>query len=134
MAKVAFDIGPVGARIDAMRLVIRVRTDEASLMHPVTDLLRFHDAGRIPEGSGRIWDYSGQTRQANLKAYRARVDWSLRWFAGGRWQSRPPLRQFGYVTPYTNARGINWGEEARVFMDEWSTIDVADPSPNPEGE
>ena len=28
---------------------------------------------------------------------------------------------------HTNARAINWGDEARTFMDEWSTLDIADP-------
>jgi len=38
-----------------------------------------------------------------------------------------PAGQSRYVIPYTNGRAINWGEEVRTFVDEWSTVDVADP-------
>ncbi len=43
------------------------------------------------------------------------------------WRSPPGAGRTGYVIPYTNGRAINWGEEARTFLDEWSTIDIADP-------
>jgi hypothetical protein len=312
LTKVILDLAPTGARVDAMQLVIPMRTDETWLMHPVTDLLRFHYAGRIPNGKGRLWDYGGKlsdvrytdtgepdasgkvwdsrhvgrwqlpgpfvpyiwlggpergicwfaendrdwsldpgrpameirrqggtmslvvrlisrpvvlsrprklvfglmatpakpmpetpvnfrrwwtgppSEQASdvvgvgfmgacyywgaagpctafypafknfsiydefarlrgggavdrsftdrwlsqfkaaefeplMKTYRAHVDWTLNFFDGGPWRPRPGTSRTPYVIPYTNARGINWGEEARTFMDEWSTLDVADP-------
>ena len=39
-----------------------MRTSETWLMHPVTDLLRFHYSGSIPDGTGTLWDYGGKTR------------------------------------------------------------------------
>jgi hypothetical protein len=303
---------PAGARLEAMRLVIPMKTGEAWLMHPVTDLLRFHYAGRIPDGTGTLWDYGGQRREVRytetgkpgadgkvwdsrhagryqlpapfvpyiwlggpergicwfaendrdwsvdrdtpvleirrqgdvtslvirfvtrpaamarareitfglmatpakpmpevpvsfrrwwtgdpdagskdvvhlgfmgacyywgapgpcyafypafrdfgifdefarlrrggardpgftdrwlsrftapeyapeLKTYRAHVDWSVNFFSGGKWKGNPESGRTAYVIPYTNARAINWGAEARTFADEWSTMDVADP-------
>lgn len=303
---------PGGARLEAMRLVIPMKTSEVRLMHPVTDLLRFHYAGRIPDGSGTLWDYDGKRREVRytetgkpgadgkvwdsrhvgrhqlpapfvpyiwlggpergicwfaendrdwsvdrdtpvleirrqgdatslvvrfvarpvamtrartivfglmatpakpmpeapvsfrrwwtgeeaadekdvvqlgfmgacyywgaagpcyaftpafrdfgiydefarlrgggardpgftdrwlsrfaapeyapeLKTYRAHVDWSVRYFSGGKWKGSPESGRTAYVMPYTNARAIPWGPEARTFADEWSTIDVADP-------
>jgi len=61
VAKLSLRLEPAKERVDALRLVIPLRTGEAWLMHPVTDLLRFHYAGRIPDGSGTLWDYSGRT-------------------------------------------------------------------------
>jgi hypothetical protein len=63
MMKLALHFGSAGQRVDSMQLVIPMKTDEAWLMHPVTDLLRFHYAGRIPNGKGWIWDYGGQRRE-----------------------------------------------------------------------
>ena len=312
MAKITLQFGEAGVQVDAMRLVIPMKTAETWLMHPVTDLLRFHYAGRIPSGKGRLWDYGGTLRDVRytdtgepdpngkvwdsrhvgrwqlpgpfvpyiwlggpergicwfaendrdwsldpkqpameirrqgqttslivqlittpvvlrrprtlvfglmatpakpmpdvpvsfrrwwtgllgektndvvgtgfmgacyywgaagpcfafypafknfsiydefsrlrrggpvdrgftdrwlaqfgdpefeplLKTYRAHVNWSVNFFAGGRWSRQPGSGQTAYVIPYTNARAINWGEEARTFMDEWSTLDIADP-------
>jgi hypothetical protein len=64
---------------------------------------------------------------STLKTYRAHVNWSVNLFTGGRWSPRPGSGYTPYVIPYTNGRAINWGEEARTFMDEWSTLDIADP-------
>ena len=61
MAKISLHLEPATERVDAMRLVIPMKTGETWLMHPVTDLLRFHYAGRIPDGTGTLWDYSGKT-------------------------------------------------------------------------
>lgn len=61
VAKLSLRLEPAKERVDALRLVIPLRTGGAWLMHPVTDLLRFHYAGRIPDGSGTLWDYSGRT-------------------------------------------------------------------------
>jgi hypothetical protein len=62
-----------------------------------------------------------------LKTYRAHVNWSVNFFSGTNWRSPPGSGCTGYVMPYTNARAINWGEEVRTFLDEWSTMDIADP-------
>lgn len=63
----------------------------------------------------------------SLVTYRNHVNWSLRFLDKGAWGSRPDKRRTGWVIPYTNARAVNWGEEAETFMDEWSTIDIVDP-------
>ena len=61
VAKLSLRLEPAQERVDALRLVIPLRTSETWLMHPVTDLLRFHYAGRIPDGAGILWEYSGKT-------------------------------------------------------------------------
>jgi len=312
MAKVTLQIAAADVQIDRMRLVVPMRTDETWLMHPVTDLLRFHYAGRIPDGKGRIWDYGGKQKEVqytdtgqpgpdgkvwdsrhvgrwklpgpfvpyiwlggpergicwfaendrdwsvdpaepcleirkdgattslvvrlvtrpvvlkrprtivfglmatpakpmpeapvsfrrwwtgtpspktrdvvgvgfmgacyywgaagpcyafypamrnfgvydefarlrnggrpdptfldkwmgqftapefapHLKTYRAHVNWSVSFFSGEAWRRPPVAEQSRYVVPYTNGRAVNWGEEARTFLDEWSTVDIADP-------
>jgi len=312
MVKVALHLPASDVRVDRMRLVIPMRTDETWLMHPVTDLLRFHYAGRIPDGKGKLWDYGGKRREVkytqtgrpgpngkvwdsrhvgrwklpppfvpyiwlggpergicwfaendrdwsldpslpcleirkngattslivhlvtkpvvlkrarsivfglmatpakpmpqtpvnfrrwwtgvpnakardvvgvgfmgacyywgatgpcysfypamknfsifdeftrlrrggradpgftpkwmaqfsapefapHLKTYSAHVNWSVRFFSGSAWRRPPTAGQNRYVTPYTNGRAVNWGEEVRTFMDEWSTVDIADP-------
>ncbi|HRT28244.1 MAG TPA: DUF6067 family protein [Kiritimatiellia bacterium] len=63
----------------------------------------------------------------NIVTYRNHINWSLRFFNKGAWSSQPEKGRTGWVIPYTNARAINWGEEAETFMDEWSTMDIADP-------
>ena len=60
LTKITLHLQPTTDRIDAMQLVIPVKTGEAWLMHPVTDLLRFHYAGRIPKGKGKVWDADGK--------------------------------------------------------------------------
>ncbi len=42
--------------IDRLQLVIPLKAAEAWLMHPVTDTLRHHYAGLIPDGQGKVWD------------------------------------------------------------------------------
>lgn len=64
---------------------------------------------------------------ANIDTYRGHVNWSLRFLDKGAWGSQPDKGRTGWVIPYTNARAINWDEEAETFMDEWSTLDIADP-------
>ena len=61
VAKLSLRLEPAQERMDALRLVIPLRTSETWLMHPVTDLLRFHYAGRIPDGAGILWEYIGKT-------------------------------------------------------------------------
>ncbi len=63
----------------------------------------------------------------DLVTYRNHVNWSLRFLDKGAWGTQPDKGRTGWVLPYTNARAINWGEEAETFMDEWSTVDIADP-------
>ena len=60
LTKLTISLPPTGQRVESMQLVIPMRTDEAWLMHPVTDLLRHHYAGRIPNGKGTLWDYGGK--------------------------------------------------------------------------
>jgi hypothetical protein len=64
---------------------------------------------------------------ANIDTYRSHVNWSLRFLDKGAWGSQPDEGRTGWVIPYTNARAVNWGAEAETFMDEWSTVDIADP-------
>jgi len=54
--KVTLDVEPTPERVEAIDLVVPMRAREAWLMHAVTDLLRSHYAGKIPEGRGRVWD------------------------------------------------------------------------------
>ena len=61
LMKVTLHLQPTDERIDAMQLLIPMKTSEAWLMHPVTDLLRFHYAGRIPNGKGKLWEDGGKT-------------------------------------------------------------------------
>ena len=65
--------------------------------------------------------------QSDIVTYRNHINWSLRFFDKGAWGSQKETGRTGWVIPYTNARAINWGEEAETFMDEWSTMDIADP-------
>ena len=62
LSKLTLHLPPTGQRVESMQLVIPMRTDETWLMHPVTDHLRFHYAGRIPNGKGTLWDYFGAGR------------------------------------------------------------------------
>ena len=63
----------------------------------------------------------------DLVTYRNHINWSLRFLDKGAWGAQPEKGRTGWVIPYTNARAINWGEEAATFLDEWSTMDIADP-------
>jgi len=65
--------------------------------------------------------------QKDLATYRNHINWSLRFLNKGAWNPQPGKGRTGWVIPYANARAINWGEEAETFMDEWSTVDIADP-------
>ena len=70
---------------------------------------------------------SGSAHPPDLVTYRNHVNWSLRFIDKGAWATQPEKGRFGWVIPYTNARAVNWGEEAETFLDEWSTMDIADP-------
>ncbi len=52
LMRITLHLEPAADRVDAMQLVIPMKTAETWLMHPVTDLLRHHYAGRIPNGRG----------------------------------------------------------------------------------
>jgi hypothetical protein len=71
--------------------------------------------------------FTGPEFEPHLKTYGAHVNWSVNFFSGGRWRPAPGSGRTGYVIPYTNARAVNWGEEVRTFLDEWSNLDIADP-------
>ena len=73
----------------------------------------------------RLAQGSPEAATPDLAAYRAHVNWSVQLFAGVR--PRPEIGQTLYVIPFTNGRSTSSGDEARTFMDEWSTCDIADP-------
>ncbi|MCY3018795.1 MAG: DUF6067 family protein [Planctomycetota bacterium] len=54
--RVDLDVESTAERVEALDLVVPLNSGEACLMHSVTDLLRSHYAGRIPEGQGKVWD------------------------------------------------------------------------------
>lgn len=56
MVKVTMQVQPSRVSIDALDLVIPLEANETWLMHPVTDELREHYAGKIPAGEGKVWD------------------------------------------------------------------------------
>ena len=51
-----FTLAPTAAEIDRVQLVIPLKAAEAWLLHPVTTVLRHHYAGRVPAGTGKVWD------------------------------------------------------------------------------
>ena len=52
-----------------MSIEIPVRAERAALYHSVADGLRFNPAGKIPAGTGRVWDSSRPARVALLGTY-----------------------------------------------------------------
>ncbi|MHB0957154.1 MAG: glycoside hydrolase domain-containing protein [Pirellulaceae bacterium] len=111
LMKVSLHIDPNGARLDGLQLVIPMKSAETWLMHPVTDLLRFHYAGRIPNGQGKLWDYGGQVRgvqytETGLPDDRGKV-WDSRHV--GRWQLPGPF--VPYIWLGGPERGICWFAE-----------------------
>lgn len=52
-----------------LSLEIPVRGERATLYHSVADGLRINPAGRIPSGTGRVWDSSQPSRVALLGTY-----------------------------------------------------------------
>ena len=55
--------------VDALRLVIPLRGDEATLMHACTDGIRFNTAGAVPPGSGRVWSGASARRNRILGSF-----------------------------------------------------------------
>lgn len=111
LTQLALHLEASAVRVDAMRLVIPMKTAETWLMHPVTDLLRFHYAGRIPDGRGRLWDYGGALRDVKYTgtgdaAADGRV-WDSRHV--GRWQLPGPF--VPYIWLGGPERGICWFAE-----------------------
>jgi hypothetical protein len=49
-------------KVEKLQLVIPLKKSETWLMHPVTVGLRPHYAGRIPDGTGKVWDSSQSPR------------------------------------------------------------------------
>lgn len=94
-----------------------------------TEFARLRAGGQPVAGYSDQWlaQFSAPEFAPHLATYRAHIDWSNHFLRDDAWRRTSPASQTRYVIPYTNARAINWGEEARVFMDEWSTIDIADP-------
>lgn len=91
------------------------------------EFARLRKGGAVDPGFTDRWlaQFSAPEFKPQLDTYRAHVNWSVRFFGGGSWT--PKAGRTGYVIPYTNGRAINWADEAETFMDEWSTIDIADP-------
>jgi hypothetical protein len=58
LMELTLGIAPTETEIDRLQLVIPLKASEAWLMHPVTGMLRHHYAGRVPAGSGKVWDSS----------------------------------------------------------------------------
>ncbi len=57
--QVTLDLDKTDRPIERMQLVIPLKASQAWLMHPVTQQLRMHYAGRVPAGEGKVWDSSG---------------------------------------------------------------------------
>jgi hypothetical protein len=93
------------------------------------EFARLRSGGAVDPGFPDRWltQFTAPEFQPLLKTYRAHVNWSVNLFRGSGEKRQPATGQTRYVIPYTNGRAINWGEEVRTFLDEWSVIDVADP-------
>jgi hypothetical protein len=93
------------------------------------EFARLRDQGRARPGFLDEWlsQFDAPEFQPRLETYRAHVNWSVNFFGGEAWKRPAPAGQHRYVIPYTNGRAIQWGEEVRTFLDEWSTVDIADP-------
>jgi hypothetical protein len=56
LMEVVLKLPKTPAPVEKLQLVIPLKQSEAWLLHPVTAGLRPHYAGRIPAGSGKVWD------------------------------------------------------------------------------
>jgi hypothetical protein len=93
------------------------------------EFARLRHGGEKDPGYTAKWlaQFTAPEFQERMSTYRAHVAWSQNFFAGKRWDPPAGSSRWGYVSPYTNARAMPWGDEVRSFMDEWSTMDIADP-------
>lgn len=93
------------------------------------EFARLRPGAAVDRGFTDRWlsQFSAPEFAPHLKTYRAHVNWTVQFFSGGPWKPDAQLGQSAFVIPYTNARAVNWGDEARTFLDEWSNIDIADP-------
>lgn len=111
LMRIVLGLEPGTVSIDAMQLVIPLKSSEAWLMHPVTDLLRHHYAGVIPNGSGRLWEYGGARHDVRYtETGRPDPDgkvWDSRHVA--RWQLPGPF--VPYIWLGGPERGICWFAE-----------------------
>ena len=60
--KTTLTLQPTAVNISGLALHIPLKLSEAPFMHAVTDLLRFHYAGRIPPGEGEVYNTSAIPR------------------------------------------------------------------------
>jgi len=65
MKMITLELSPTQTEVDRVQLVIPLKASEAWLMHPVTTQLRQHFAGRIPAGTGKVWDSSNVPNRLN---------------------------------------------------------------------
>jgi len=65
MKMITLELSPTQTEVDRVQLVIPLKASEAWLMHPVTTGLRQHFAGRIPAGTGKVWDSSNVPSRIN---------------------------------------------------------------------
>ena len=111
MTKITLRLDPpqgAAAALDALSLVIPLRTEEAGLMHPVTDLLRFHYAGRIPDRANTLWQYDG-TRYA--AAYTNSASPDCVWESSKVGRDKLPAPFVPYIWVGGPERGICWFAE-----------------------
>ena len=111
LMQITMHLEPAEVVVDAMQLVIPMKTAETWLMHPVTDLLRHHYAGLIPNGQGKLWDYGGKLREVKYtETGGPEADgkvWDSRHVA--RWQLPGPF--VPYIWLGGPERGICWFAE-----------------------
>lgn len=62
--KVELTLHKTSTPISELTLQIPLKLEEAPFMHAVTDLLRFHYAGRVPAGEGEVYNTTGIARCA----------------------------------------------------------------------
>lgn len=62
-------VAPSDTVIDAMRLVVPLKDKACPLMHACTDGIRFNYAGKVPEGSGRVWGSDKAARNSIIGSF-----------------------------------------------------------------
>lgn len=56
MMKVTLEIAPSQQQVEALDLIIPIKTEVAQLMHASSDGIRANPTGEIPDGQGVVWD------------------------------------------------------------------------------